>query len=236
MNRIQFAIFPAILLGILITILFASLAKTPETVLAYTNPTNTIPPIPTISLPTASAPGSSTPIAPVPSLSPTAMTPPTAAPSPTAGKSAPDQAAAPSANACSISKRYPRGIQQWCGLIEKYAQTTKLEPNLIAAIMLQESGGDPNAYSASGAVGLMQVMPRDGAAATFQCGTGSCFASRPSTTELFDPEYNLSYGVRMFAGLIQKNGSIREALRSYGPMNVGYYYADKVLAIYKNYQ
>jgi soluble lytic murein transglycosylase-like protein len=111
-----------------------------------------------------------------------------------------------------------------------------MDANLVAAVMLQESGGNSKAYSTSGAVGLMQVMPRDGLAAKFQCAGKPCFASRPSMTELYDPDFNVSYGVRMLAGLVQKTGSTREALRSYGPMDVGYYYADKVLRIYQNYQ
>jgi hypothetical protein len=37
----------------------------------------------------------------------------------------------------------------------------------------------------------------------------------------------------MLAGLLQKYGNTREALKYYGPMNVGYYYADKVLGIYQ---
>jgi hypothetical protein len=39
----------------------------------------------------------------------------------------------------------------------------------------------------------------------------------------------------MLAGLVKHAGSLREALKAYGPMDVGYYYADKVLAIYKIY-
>jgi len=49
--------------------------------------------------------------------------------------------------------------------------------------------------------------------------------------ELFDPEFNVSYGTRMLAGLIQKKGDVREALKSYGPKDVGYYYADLVIGI-----
>lgn len=77
----------------------------------------------------------------------------------------------------------------------------------------------------------MQVMPKDGIASEFVCVNGPCFAGRPSTNELLDPEYNVDYGSRMLAGLIEKYGSEREALKAYGPYNVGYYYADKVLAI-----
>jgi len=101
---------------------------------------------------------------------------------------------------------------------------------------LQESGGDPLSYSESGAVGLLQVMPRDGVATSFQCANGPCFASRPSITELQDAEYNISFGTRMLAGLVRKYGSNREALKYYGPAGVDYYYADKVLAIFDNYR
>jgi soluble lytic murein transglycosylase-like protein len=127
-------------------------------------------------------------------------------------------------------------VRQWCDLIHKYANPVGLDDNLIAAVMWQESGGNPKAYSKSGAVGLMQVMPRDGLAAAFQCKTGPCFANRPSMDQLYDPEFNISYGVRMLAGLLEKNGTMREALQAYGPMDVGYYYADKVLKIFQDYQ
>jgi hypothetical protein len=39
----------------------------------------------------------------------------------------------------------------------------------------------------------------------------------------------------MLAGLVRRTGSLRDALKSYGPMDVGYYYADKVLGIYQRY-
>jgi hypothetical protein len=39
----------------------------------------------------------------------------------------------------------------------------------------------------------------------------------------------------MLAGLNQKYGSIRDALKAYGPMDTGYAYADKVLSIFQNY-
>jgi soluble lytic murein transglycosylase-like protein len=137
---------------------------------------------------------------------------------------------------CSISTSYPDKVQQWCGWIERYAGQNGLDPNLIAAVMLQESGGNASAYSKSGAVGLMQVMPRDGIATKFNCINGPCFADRPSMAELYDPEFNIAYGTEMLADLIRRRGDVREALRAYGPMDMGYRYADIVLGILNRYR
>ncbi|NPV86791.1 MAG: transglycosylase SLT domain-containing protein [Anaerolineae bacterium] len=136
---------------------------------------------------------------------------------------------------CAISNGYPASIQQWCTSITSAANQHGIDPNLIAAVILVESGGNPQAYSPSGAVGLMQVMPRDGLAAGFVCPNGPCFASRPSMAELYDPDFNINYGVRMLAGLMQRHGNPRDALKSYGPAGSGYQYADKVLSIYRSY-
>lgn len=134
---------------------------------------------------------------------------------------------------CSLSA-LPDSIQPWCGLIESASHEYSVPAELIAAVMLQESGGQPEVISASGAVGLMQVMPSDGIAAGFICANGPCFASRPSTQQLLDPDFNVDYGVRMLAGLLERYGNERDALKAYGPYNVDYYYADKVLAIKGN--
>jgi soluble lytic murein transglycosylase-like protein len=146
------------------------------------------------------------------------------------------EAAAQADDGCLVSHKFPEGIMQWCEMISSIASQAELPPNLIAAIILQESGGDSSAYSASGAVGLMQVMPRDGIAASFECINGPCFAGRPTIEELQDPRFNVEYGTQMLAGLISKLGSPREALKAYGPMDVDYSYADKVLAIYDRYR
>lgn len=140
------------------------------------------------------------------------------------------------AGECVLPARYPESIRQWCDLVQTSAAEHGIDAALIASVMLQESGGDPQAYSKSGAVGLMQVMPRDGIAAGFNCINGPCFASRPSMEELFDPGFNISYGARMLSNLIQKYGDVREALRAYGPMDMEYRYADLVLTIYENYR
>lgn len=134
---------------------------------------------------------------------------------------------------CSVSGKFPPEILQWCELITHNANQHGLDPNLIAALIWQESGGNSTAYSHSGAVGLMQVMPRDGVASQFMCVNGPCFSNRPSISELEDPDFNVAYGTKMLSGLISRNGNIREGLKAYGPMDVGYYYSDKVLNIYE---
>ena len=133
---------------------------------------------------------------------------------------------------CEISQKYPHKVLRWCDLISVYAHERDLPPDLVAALILQESGGNPKAYSGSGAVGLMQIMPRDGLAAAFICANGSCFHDRPPQAKLVDPEFNIKYGTKMLARLLRTHGDMREALKAYGPMDVGYYYADKVLALY----
>jgi len=140
------------------------------------------------------------------------------------------------AGGCIIPSSYPENILQWCQPIMQFSAYYGLDPKLIAAVMLQESGGNPEAYSKSGAVGLMQVMPRDGLAADFMCINGPCFSARPSMDELFDPHFNIDFGIMMLSGLISKFGDVREGLRAYGPMDSGYHYADLVLKIYENYQ
>lgn len=143
------------------------------------------------------------------------------------------EAANPQENSgeCSLSGRVIEGVRQWCVQIEQISTKYGLDPSLVAAVMSQESGGQAEIISASGAVGLMQVMPSDGIAAGFNCVNGPCFAKRPTTADLLDPVFNLDYGVRMLAGLLEKYGNLRDALMAYGPYNIGYAYADKVLAI-----
>jgi len=131
-------------------------------------------------------------------------------------------------------------VREWCSLVNTEAKEYGLDPILVLAVMTQESGGQSDILSENGAVGLMQIMPKDGYSATFECANGPCFAGRPSTKELLDPEFNVDYGCRMLSGLINKYGSERDALKAYGPLiedninteyDESYIFADKVLAI-----
>jgi soluble lytic murein transglycosylase-like protein len=138
-------------------------------------------------------------------------------------------------DSCSLSDSVPGSVRQWCDLIDRYSNEVGLPPKLIAALITQESAGNSSAYSHSGAVGLMQVMPRDGIATKFMCKNGPCFHDRPSMTELYDPEFNIRWGTQFLADLQRRHGNIRDALKSYGPMDRGYQYADLVLSIYERY-
>lgn len=135
---------------------------------------------------------------------------------------------------CELSAQFSVEIRQWCSLITSTSYAAGLDPNLVAAVIQIESAGNPDAYSNSGAVGLMQVMPRDGLAANFHCINGPCFASRPAMAELFDPAFNISYGTAMLSSLVNKNQNLRDGLYAYGPAGVGYSYADSVLQVYQS--
>jgi soluble lytic murein transglycosylase-like protein len=137
---------------------------------------------------------------------------------------------------CQVSSDFPAQVYKWCSLITRQANQNQLSPDLVAALIYVESNGSAQVVSRSGAIGLMQVMPRDGKAAAFQCKNGPCFADRPTMQELKDPEFNVQFGTQFLQSLVRRhNGSLREALRSYGPMDVGYRYADLVLATYRRY-
>jgi hypothetical protein len=137
---------------------------------------------------------------------------------------------------CDPLARFPETIKRYCSFILTSAQENNLDPVLIAAVILQESGGDEDAISRSGAIGLMQVMPRDGIASTFMCINGPCFADRPSSQELLESAYNISYGSCLLAGLILETGELREGLKMYGPIHMDYLYADRIISIMEQYQ
>ena len=138
---------------------------------------------------------------------------------------------------CRENQSIKGSVRQWCDVIVQQANDHQLDPLFIAAVITVESGGDADALSGSGAVGLMQVMPRDGIASQFQCVNGPCFANRPSMAELYDPAFNIQYGSNLLAGLLSRyQGDTREALKSYGPHDSGYGYADMVLGVYQMFQ
>lgn len=113
------------------------------------------------------------------------------------------------------------GAAAFAPLIQQYATTAGLDPELVNRQVQQESGFDPNAKNArSGATGLIQIME----ATAKDPGYGVAPIDPAART---DPETNIRFGTSYLGALRKKYGNDRDALIAYnwGPGN-----ADKWLA------
>jgi diguanylate cyclase (GGDEF)-like protein len=102
-------------------------------------------------------------------------------------------------------------------LVMKHSEENGVDPELVKAVIGQESAGNPSAVSPKGASGLMQIMP----------GTGRSIASKLGDTfdeqKLHEPDTNIRYGTTLLSELLKKyNGSIPLVLADYhgGPSAV----------------
>ena len=87
-------------------------------------------------------------------------------------------------------------------LIHEKAQKYDVDPALVAAVVETESRFHPQARSAVGARGLMQLMPR----------TGRWLGA----TDLYDPEQNVDAGVRYLKYLqVRFDGNLKKAIAAY---------------------
>lgn len=96
-------------------------------------------------------------------------------------------------------------------MITRLAGERGLDPNLMRALIEQESGFNPQARSRAGAMGLMQLMPETAQ----RYGAGG---------REFEPEANLRAGMTYFAELLRQfNGNVERALTAYnaGPSRGG---------------
>lgn len=94
-------------------------------------------------------------------------------------------------------------VSRWAALIVKHARTNNLQPALVAGLIATESGGNPDAVSPAGAVGLMQVMPSEQ------------IAGRPTTAALKEPEFNIVYGCALLASMRARHGTQAGMLAAY---------------------
>ena len=114
----------------------------------------------------------------------------------------------------------------------KYAALYKRDPDLVLAIIAEESRFNPDAVSPVGAVGLMQVMPQWEKVLGIQ---GS----------LKDPETSIKYGLQVLGFYMEMYKDIEIALTAYnrgpGPVDMSLMrgkdpkntYAPKVLKVYE---
>jgi soluble lytic murein transglycosylase-like protein len=123
---------------------------------------------------------------------------------------------------------------QYDSIIEHAAVSAAVEPNLLRAVIVVESGFNSHAISKRGAVGLMQLMPAT--------------ASRFGVSNPYDARQNVHGGARYLKFLIDRFGhDIRLALAAYNagedavdrnggqipPFSETLAYVPRVLKIYK---
>lgn len=120
---------------------------------------------------------------------------------------------APSSSAYST----PIAAGEYSDLINQAAERYNLDPKLIAAVMMQESGGRNGLTSSAGAQGLMQLMP----------GT----ARGLGVTDPWNPSQNIDGGAKYLRQMLDYfNGDMNKAIAAYnaGPGNIekGFYPAE----------
>jgi soluble lytic murein transglycosylase-like protein len=127
-------------------------------------------------------------------------------------------------------------LSRWSDLIEQAGKKHGVDSALLAAVIEQESGGNPKAVSPKGAKGLMQLMD----------STAADMGVRSS----FSPRENIAGGAKYLRSLLDRfNGDEKLALASYnaGPGAVEKYgdippyaetrrYVDSVLRLKHSFQ
>ncbi|MEI6689204.1 MAG: lytic transglycosylase domain-containing protein [Thermoleophilia bacterium] len=103
-----------------------------------------------------------------------------------------------------LRMRYPL---QYRSIITAHSDNYGLEPSLLAAVIYTESKFDPNAKSAAGAIGLMQLLPATAQGIADHTGGGNYTAA-----DLYDPELNIRYGAYYLARLQHKYRDHPQAL------------------------
>ena len=92
--------------------------------------------------------------------------------------------------------------QRFNPIIIEVAGRYEVDPALIKAIIMAESGYNPKAVSKRGAKGLMQLMP--------------ITAKSLGVEDVFDPEHNISAGVGYFKKMLNLfDGDVKLALAAY---------------------
>lgn len=142
-----------------------------------------------------------------------------------------EEAAQPAVRETTAQKR-----ARYAPYIAAASRATRVDENLIEAIMAAESAFDPLALSRTGALGLMQLMPAT--------------AERFGVTDRLDPAQNILGGARYLSFLLNKFNNLKLAVAAYNagegsvmkyrnripPFKETTKYVPKVLAYYKQYR
>jgi len=114
-----------------------------------------------------------------------------------------------------LALRFPL---QYSSQVQSNASSLNLEPALIFGLIRQESMLDPNAMSAVGARGLMQIMPETGKEIARELN-----AQWQTANSLFVPDINIRYGSFYFKHLLNQFGghfALATAAYNAGPSRV----------------
>jgi soluble lytic murein transglycosylase-like protein len=93
----------------------------------------------------------------------------------------------------------PASVRRFNALIEQASFRHGVDANLLAIVVLVESGGDPIASSPAGAMGLMQIMPETGREIARERGMLTHVDAR-----LYDPAYNIDFGAYYLAKQLRR--------------------------------
>jgi soluble lytic murein transglycosylase-like protein len=120
----------------------------------------------------------------------------------TAGGSAQSLPAVPPARAAELRAKADAATASYAAIIEEHATVYAVDPALVVSIIMVESKGDPNAYSSSGAMGLMQLM------------TATC--EDYGIADPYDPNENIRGGVALLANHLNRyRGDLKRVLAAY---------------------
>jgi len=119
---------------------------------------------------------------------------------------APDAHAADTPAALERTARYRRiadnpNVRRFAPLIERSAKAHALDPALVKAVIAVESAFEPDAVSAKGALGLMQIIPATAA----RYGLAER-RDRTVAQQLVDPATNIRIGARYLRDLLDLFG------------------------------
>ncbi len=119
-----------------------------------------------------------------------------------------------------VRARYPLEFEH---VLRHHASNYGLDPALLAAVVYVESRFDPEAESAAGAIGLMQLLPDTAKGIALRTG-----GERFVVSDLRDPEINVRYGSWYLDHLWRRYEDRRLVLAAYhaGQGNVDRWRAD----------
>ena len=106
-----------------------------------------------------------------------------------------------------LRARYPLAYED---ILRDHAENYHLDQALLAAVVYVESRFDPDARSAAGAVGLMQLLPETAKGIALRTGGGGFVVA-----DLRDPEINVRYGSWYLDHLRRRYDDTRTALAAY---------------------